>query len=82
MKNLRCSTHGELPWELTICCSACGRVYQAVRDGTEFVPLCQGAVRAPEICECGRNLPKDTARAICTPCFKDRVLHIVVHQEN
>lgn len=78
MRQLYCDTHGPTPWELTIMCMKCERVYQAVRAGEEFKPICDGAKAAPEHCECGARLPigvagGGTARAICTSCFKARV---------
>ncbi len=73
--DILCATHGWLPWKLTIVCTACGAVYQAVMEGTEFEPLCHGAVRSPEVCTCGALLPgkKGAAKAICTQCFFKRV---------
>lgn len=74
--DIRCATHGWLPWKLTIVCTACGAVYQAVTEDTEpFKPVCPGAVAAPEFCTCGLRLPgKDgSAKAICTACFIQRV---------
>jgi hypothetical protein len=75
MKKLKCATHGSSPWLFTIFCIGCGRVYQAVLEGTDFDPIVDGAVRAPEICACGSKLTgrEGSARAICTSCFKDRV---------
>ena len=72
---LRCATHGKSEWKFTMVCSACGTVYQAVREGTEFEPICPGAVRAPEVCVCGSTLAgkKGSALAICTECFLKRV---------
>lgn len=72
---LTCSNHGREKWRFTIICVGCKRVYQAVREGEPFVPVCHGAVRSPERCVCGLRLPGKggSARPICTPCFIERV---------
>ena len=73
--HLQCGTHGKGEWLLTIVCKDWGRVYQAVKEGDDFEPICEGAVRSPEVCACGSRLPPPdgSARAICTRCFMDRV---------
>lgn len=82
LKNLRCDTHGRIPWQLTIACGGCGRIYQIVPDGQVFTPLCPGAVPAPAKCECGKRLPPEPGvpgggvfwgRPVCTDCFKNLV---------
>jgi hypothetical protein len=78
---LQCETHGETEWKLTIICGDCKRIYQAVPGMEDFVPVCPGAVRAPVICECGANLPKRSARKICTPCFITATEKIVAAEE-
>jgi hypothetical protein len=81
-KHLRCDRHGRIEWLLTVVCAGCKRVYQIVPDGQEFVPICEGAEKAPERCECGKRLAPEIgvpgggvfwARAICTDCFKSLV---------
>ena len=66
---MKCDDHGETEWKLTLICGDCHSVYQAVAQGDDFLPICPTAVKAPVICECGANLPKRSARAICTSCF-------------
>jgi hypothetical protein len=64
---IRCRRHGEQPWERTIVCTACGRVFQVLNASAAHF--------APEACPCGvRLLPapdvaRHSATAICTPCF-------------
>jgi hypothetical protein len=64
---LRCRAHGAQPWEQTIVCTACGRVFQ-VRNAS-------AAHFAPAICPCGAQLlpgphvARHSATPICTPCF-------------
>lgn len=69
---MKCGPHGTSKWLLTIMCTACKRVYQAVREGTDFVPICPEAKPAPQVCECGEQLAGGTAVAICASCFKER----------
>jgi hypothetical protein len=56
-------------------CAHCKRVYQAVPQRRAFDPICEGAVRAPKVCACGKSLVGEhgTARVICTACFIDAV---------
>lgn len=77
-KHLRCDRHGRVEWKLTVACGACSRIYQIVPDDEEFKPICEGAVRAPEKCECGKRLAPEHgvpgggvfwARPVCTECF-------------
>lgn len=62
-----CRRHGEQPWERTIVCTACGRVFQVLHASAAHF--------APEVCPCGvRLLPglhvaRHSATPICTPCF-------------
>ena len=62
-----CRRHGEQPWERTIVCTACGRVFQVL--------LASAAHFAPEVCPCGVQLlpaphvARHSATPICTPCF-------------
>jgi hypothetical protein len=64
---LRCRQHGEQPWQRTIVCTACGRVFQ--------VDHAAAAHFAPEVCPCGAqllpapNVARHSATRICTPCF-------------
>ena len=63
----RCRRHGEQPWERTIVCKTCGRVFQVLNASAAHF--------APEACPCGvRLLPaphvaRHSATPICTPCF-------------
>ena len=63
----RCRRHGEQPWERTIVCTGCGRVFQVLNASAAHF--------APEACPCGvRLLPgplvaRHSATPICTPCF-------------
>ena len=62
-----CRRHGEQPWERTIVCTACGRVFQVL--------YASAAHFAPEVCPCGVQLlpaphvTRHSATPICTPCF-------------
>jgi hypothetical protein len=62
-----CRRHGEQPWERTIVCTACGRVFQVLHASAAHF--------APEVCPCGVQLlpaphvARHSATPICTPCF-------------
>ena len=64
---IRCRRHGEQPWERTIVCTACGRVFQVLQASAAHF--------APEVCPCGvqllpgRDVARYSAAPICTPCF-------------
>jgi hypothetical protein len=64
---LRCRSHGEQPWQRTIVCTACGRVFQVLHASTAHF--------APEVCPCGVQLlpglrvARYSAVPICTLCF-------------
>lgn len=64
---LRCRRHGEHPWQRTIVCTACGRVFQVLHASAAHF--------APEVCPCGVQLlpgphvARHSATPICTPCF-------------
>lgn len=64
---LRCRRHGEHPWQRTIVCTACGRVFQVLHASAAHF--------APEVCPCGVQLlpglrvARYSAAPICTPCF-------------
>ncbi len=64
---IRCRRHGEHPWQRTIVCTACGRVFQ-VLDAS-------AAHFAPDVCPCGVQLlpelriARSSAAPICTLCF-------------
>lgn len=73
VKTLHCATHGDEPWKFTLVCKKCKRVFQARVEGVEYEPVHPKAVEAPRLCLCGADLVHDTARAICTSCFIERV---------
>src|SRR5512132_2834600 len=62
-----CRRHGEQPWERTIVCTACGRVFQVLQASAAHF--------APGVCPCGVQLlpgpdvAQHSATPICTPCF-------------
>jgi hypothetical protein len=64
---LRCRRHGEHPWQGTIVCTACGRVFQVLHASAAHF--------APDACPCGVQLlpglrvARYRAAPICTPCF-------------
>lgn len=64
---VRCRRHGEQPWQRTIVCTACGRVFQVLNASAVHF--------APEVCPCGVQLlpgpdvAHSSAAPICTPCF-------------
>ena len=64
---LRCRRHGEQPWQQTIVCTTCGRVFQVFNASAAHF--------APEVCPCGVQLlpgphvVRHSATPICTPCF-------------
>ena len=64
---LRCRRHGEQPWQRTIVCTDCGRVFQVLHASAAHF--------APEVCLCGvqllpgREVARFSAAPICTPCF-------------
>jgi hypothetical protein len=72
-KMLFCDTHGSTPWNGTVVCEECERVY-STHD--EKLPT-----HAPIVCACGAQLMPDraarkqefSARAVCSPCFAQRV---------
>jgi hypothetical protein len=68
LKNvIRCRRHGAHPWQRTIVCTTCGRVFQVLHAWAAHF--------APEVCPCGRQLlpgqhvAQYSAAPICTPCF-------------
>jgi hypothetical protein len=62
-----CRWHGEQPWERTIVCTACGRVFQVLHASAAHF--------APAVCPCGVQLlpaphiARHSATPICTACF-------------
>ena len=64
---IRCRQHGEQPWERTIVCTTCGRVFQVLHASEAHF--------APEVCPCGvqllpgHHVARHSASPICTPCF-------------
>jgi hypothetical protein len=64
---VRCRRHGEQPWQRTIVCTACGRVFQVLNASAAHF--------APEVCPCGVQLlpgphvGHHSATPICTSCF-------------
>jgi hypothetical protein len=63
---LQCRRHGEKPWQRTIVCTACGRVFQVLHAAAAHF--------APEVCPCGVQLLPGldvaySAAPICTSCF-------------
>ena len=68
---IQCDDHGSEPWQRTVMCNKCGRVYQVVREAEAFVPICPAARRAPERCDCGAKLAGGSAVPICSGCFAE-----------
>ena len=67
---MTCDSHGDQPWEGTVCCPSCFRCYQTKDESAPYF--------CPENCVCGTHMltavgsPKaqeDQARAICGVCF-------------
>jgi hypothetical protein len=64
---LRCRRHGEHPWQRTIVCTTCGRVFQVLHASAPHF--------APEVCPCGvqllpgQHVARYSAAPFCTPCF-------------
>jgi hypothetical protein len=64
---IRCRSHGEQPWQRTIVCTACGRVFQVLHASAAHF--------ASEVCPCGVQLlpglrvARYSAAPICTLCF-------------
>jgi hypothetical protein len=64
---IRCRRHGAHPWQRTIVCTTCGRVFQVLHAAAAHF--------APEVCPCGAQLlpaphvAPYSAAPICTLCF-------------
>ena len=64
---IRCRQHGAHPWQRTIVCTTCGRVFQVLYPSAAHF--------APEVCPCGvqllpgQHVTPYSAAPICTVCF-------------
>jgi hypothetical protein len=77
LKPLSCKTHGPHPWDATVVCDTCDRVWRLHNVGQKHA---EQAPPTGPFCTCGAPLVRSAAtpgreaaaRAICEECFQER----------